>query len=49
MGSECSLQEGPGPPSFMIAQEEILEERRDMEREAQILLKEELEEVNLKA
>ena len=30
MGPECSLQEDPRPLSYMIAQEEILEEPRDM-------------------
>lgn len=43
MGLECIPQEGPEPPGCMMAQEEILE---DVEKEAQILPKEELEEVN---
>ena len=47
MGPECSLHKGPRTPSCMIAQEEILKECKDMERDAQILQKEELEEVNL--
>ena len=40
------MQEGPRPPDYMIAQEEILE---DPERETQIQPKEKLEEVNLGA
>ena len=44
---ECSLQEGLGLPSCMIAQEEISKEHEDMEKETQIMPKEELEEVNL--
>ena len=40
------MQEGPRPPDYMMAQEEILE---DVEKEAQIYPKEKLEEVNLGA
>ena len=38
------MQEGLRPPDYMVAQEEILE---DPDKEAQIQLEEELEEVNL--
>ena len=38
------MQEGLRPPGYMVAQEEILE---DPDKEAQIQLEEELEEVNL--
>ena len=48
-GPKCSLQEGPKPPSCMIAQEEISEEHEDMEKQTQIMPKEELEEINLEA
>ena len=40
------MQEGPGPPDCMMAQEEILE---DPVKEAQIQPKEELREINLGA
>ena len=40
------MQEGPGPPDCMMAQEEISE---DPDREAQIQPKEELKEVKLGA
>ena len=40
------MQEGPGPPNCVMAQEEIL---KDLDKEAQIQPKEELEEVNLGA
>ena len=36
------MQEGPGPPNCVMAQEEIL---KDLDKEAQIQPKEELEEV----
>ena len=44
MRPECIVQEGPGPLSCMMAQEEILE---DLDKEVQIQLEEELEEVNI--
>ena len=40
------MQEGPGPPNCMMAQEEILQ---DPSNEAQIQPEEELEEINLGA
>ena len=39
----------PRPPSYMMAQEDISKEPKDMEKEEQILPKEELEEMNLGA
>ena len=46
MKPECVVQEGLGPPDCVMAQEEIL---KDLDKEAQIQPKEELEEVNLGA
>ena len=43
------MQEDSRPPSYMMAQEGIPEKPMDKERKAQILPKEELEEVNLGA
>ena len=40
------MQEGPGPPNYMVAKEEILE---DPVKEAQIQPEEELREINLGA
>ena len=40
-GPECIMQEGPGPPECMLAQEEVLEEPA---KEIQIQPKEELKE-----
>ena len=44
MGPECVRQKGPGPPSCITAQEEVLEEPV---KEAQIQPEEELKEINL--
>ena len=44
VGPECITQKGPGPPSYMMAQEEIPEEPV---KEAQIQPEEELREINL--
>ena len=46
MGLECIMQEGPGPPDCIVAQEEIPE---DLVKEAQIQPEEELREINLGA
>ena len=44
MGPKCVVQEDLGSPDCMMAQEEILE---DLDKDAQIHLEEEFEEVNL--